>query len=87
MGNGRASTFEYIDQDGDRLAVSMIEWGVLRRLMVALLHKISKPNRYESRLFSFRSSSLPSSARTRCASRSCWSIFPTKLWPGADGRP
>ncbi len=47
MGNGSAGVFEYIDQDGYRLAVSMIEWDVLRRLMVSLLHKISKPNRYE----------------------------------------
>jgi hypothetical protein len=47
MGNGSAGVFEYIDQDGYRFAVSMIEWDVLRRLMVSLLHKISKPNRYE----------------------------------------
>ena len=47
MGDGRPGTFEYIDKDGDRLAVSMVGWGNLRRLMVSLLYKISKPNRYE----------------------------------------
>jgi hypothetical protein len=38
---------EYIDYSNEHLAVSMIRWGFVRRLMVFLFYKISKLNMFE----------------------------------------
>jgi hypothetical protein len=40
-------SFEYIDHGNEHLAVSMIKWSVVRRLIVSLFYKMSKPNMLE----------------------------------------
>lgn len=59
--------FERIEGPDGRFAVSMVKWGMLRRLIVSLIYKVSRPNRFEQPSFvpAFELAVFPGSSQSR----------------------
>ncbi|SPC17359.1 hypothetical protein CO2235_90233 [Cupriavidus oxalaticus] len=60
-------TFERIERPDGRFAVSLVKWGILRRLIVSLMYRVSRPNKFERPSFvpAFELAVFPSSSLTR----------------------